>query len=535
MSIQPRRRRRLLYVALATTALVALGDWLFFDRPDHPPIGWSAAIFALALLGAVLACGGWRRIAVDRSRCGAALAGGALAMTATLLLEPRLLAVLLFIVALWSLALWSRRKLGRRAAQWLRRVLLLPLSAAIAPLLDGRAIARSSSRRPGRLRSILRAPLRWIVPAGLTTVFLGIFAVANPVLDHALHDAIDAIERELRTLCERVDFGRVVLWAVLGTLGWALLRGRTRCPRTRGESWRAFQRELDYGTGALPPPPPPPPPAPPRPRSQEWTAQLVTRRDTGTFAWRCLLLFNAIFAVQTVLDVVYLFGGSELPDGMTYAEYAHRGAYPLMAAALLAGLFTLAVFRPGLDAKAMRPAQRLLVPWIGQSVFLTATAAWRLWLYVDMFGLTRWRVAAAIWMGLVAIGLLLVVLRVVLQRDSEWLLRRTLAAAVATLALCCVPDWEGSIAWHNARHCREVGAEAVPIDLEYLETLGPPGLPALEWLKGQLPRDGVDASTALQIDAVSSRLRARLAAQLADWRGWTIRRGWLQRRFDTGS
>ena len=46
---------------------------------------------------------------------------------------------------------------------------------------------------------------------------------------------------------------------------------------------------------------------------------------------RSLILFNALFALQTVLDLTYLWGGASLPDGMSHAEYAHRGAYPLIA------------------------------------------------------------------------------------------------------------------------------------------------------------------------------------------------------------
>lgn len=548
MSMEPRPRRRLLYVAVATASLVAMGDWLFFGRPDRPPIGWSVAIYTVALLGAVLACGAWRRVVAERTRAGAALVGGALAMAATMLLEPRAIAVLLAIAALWTLALWSRRALGRRAWEWMRRSAILPLSAAIGPMVDVVAIGRASARRPGRVRSVLRAPLRWIVPAALGAVFVGIFAVANPLLDHALHDAIEAMERELERLFERVDLGRVAFWTLLGALAWALLRGRTGFARRSAARWRRVhehaatqidETQIDaLGGATLFLPPPPPPPSPP---GGPWGTGIPPEqieadgRRKAAFAWRCLLLFNVIFAVQTTLDVVYLFGGASLPEGMTYAEYAHRGAYPLIAAALLAGLFTLAVFRPGLDAQTMRAARRLLVPWIAQSVFLTMTAAWRLWLYVDMFGLTRWRVAAAIWMGLVAVGLLLVVLRVLLERDSEWLLRRTLAAAVATLALCCVPNWEGLIAWHNVRHCREVGADAIGIDLEYLEALGPPSLPALEWLARNLPRDADRFSTAAALEASSQRLRAQLEKQLADWRGWTIRRAWLRVQVDAGA
>ena len=54
---------------------------------------------------------------------------------------------------------------------------------------------------------------------------------------------------------------------------------------------------------------------------------------------RSLILFNLLFAVQTVLDVAYLWGNATLPADISYASYAHRGAYPLILTALLAAGF----------------------------------------------------------------------------------------------------------------------------------------------------------------------------------------------------
>ena len=81
---------------------------------------------------------------------------------------------------------------------------------------------------------------------------------------------------------------------------------------------------------------------------------------------RSLLLFNLLFAVQTGLDVVYLWGGVALPDGLTYAAYAHRGAYPLIVTALLAAGFVLAAMRPGGPAERM-PVIRTAGVFLGRA------------------------------------------------------------------------------------------------------------------------------------------------------------------------
>jgi hypothetical protein len=94
---------------------------------------------------------------------------------------------------------------------------------------------------------------------------------------------------------------------------------------------------------------------------------------------RALILFNVMFAAQTLMDVGYLWGGVRLPDGMTYATYAHRGAYPLMATALLAGGFAL-VAQTWLDGLVMRG---LLLVWIVQTLILVMSSILRLALNVD--------------------------------------------------------------------------------------------------------------------------------------------------------
>ena len=149
---------------------------------------------------------------------------------------------------------------------------------------------------------------------------------------------------------------------------------------------------------------------------------------------RSLILFNALFALQSGLDLVYLWGGATLPDGMSHAEYAHRGAYPLIVTALLAAGFVLIAMRPGGPAEQSRLIRPLVLAWIGQNVLLVISSIFRLDLYVAAFSLTYLRLAAFIWMGLVAAGLLLILIQIMLRK----------------------PDF---LAGH--RQCRDAGAGAV--------------------------------------------------------------------------
>jgi len=140
---------------------------------------------------------------------------------------------------------------------------------------------------------------------------------------------------------------------------------------------------------------------------------------------RSLILFNLLFAIQTVLDVTYLWGNAKLPDDISYASYAHRGAYPLILTALLAAGFVLAAMKPGGPAERSAVVRPLVYLWVAQNVLLVASSILRLDLYVQIYLLTWWRIAAFIWMLLVAFGLLLIVTRIALNRSNGWLISAT--------------------------------------------------------------------------------------------------------------
>lgn len=162
-----------------------------------------------------------------------------------------------------------------------------------------------------------------------------------------------------------------------------------------------------------------------------------------------LILFNALLAVQTGLDLTILWGGAELPRGMSHAEYAHRGAYPLLATALLAGGFALAA-RPFLGHhKVLKP---LMYLWLGQNVLLVLSSLLRLSLYVESYGLTYLRVHAGIWMGIVAIGLVLTGWQIARALPNGWLLRRCAGLGLGVIYLCCFVNFAAVIAAENRAH-----------------------------------------------------------------------------------
>jgi hypothetical protein len=235
---------------------------------------------------------------------------------------------------------------------------------------------------------------------------------------------------------------------------------------------------------------------------------------------RCLILFNLIFAVELALDLWVLFGEHYGNDGAAYKTYVRRGAYPLVAAALLAGAFVLVTFRPASATEKSNAARKLVYLWIGQTILLTASAVWRLERYIELTELTRLRIASIIWFQLVGMGLFYIIWRIVRGRSNTWLVNANALTALVILYPCCFVNFDGMIADFNANHCEEAGGGGSPLDIEYFGTLGTPALAALDSVRDRIPIEWRREQAA----EVSKVLHEELATDLNDWRAWTWRK-----------
>ncbi len=459
--------------------LVATADWLFYGRP----LGWTAGAFLVLLI----LTAGVRAGNPAASAPGRVVQGALWGLAGSLAYQPGPIAIALSAVGIVSLVLLGRGGWTDSIPEWIRRWGMFLWNGWT---LWWRDLRRVNARRLRRSRGYSPASGRrrgWFIPIALGAVFLSLFAAANPIIERGITESFSRTADAVRSFMECLEPGRLAFWSLSAVVLWALFRARAR------------------------------PAAPPVPGagSDPYATDAVER---------CLWLFNALFAVQTALDVGYLWGGARLPEGMTYAEYAHRGAYPLITTALLAAAFVLVTFREGGAAERTRRARRLAGGWIAQNVMLTFSAAWRLKLYTDAYGLSRWRLASGIWTGLVAIGLVWIGWRIITNRTNAWLMRVNAGTVIAVLYVCAFVDWNGWIAWHNVRHCREAGGRGTPIDLAYLHELGEASIPAMVWLTDRIPSGPVRADAIHRVES----LRDELKVQLADWRGWTFLRQRLE-------
>jgi hypothetical protein len=216
--------------------------------------------------------------------------------------------------------------------------------------------------------------------------------------------------------------------------------------------------------------------------------------------------------------VIYLWGNAALPADITYAAYAHRGAYPLIVTALLAAGFVLIAMKPGGPAERSPVIRPLVYLWVAQNVMLVISSILRLDLYVQIYLLTYWRIAAFVWMLLVAAGLVLIVVRIALGRSNAWLMAANLGSLALALYVCCFINFAALVADHNVTHSRDMNGPGIVLDLTYLASLGPQAIPAIDrYLDHRNP-----VST-WWFTGTRNRLAAAYAGQARGWRAWTWR------------
>ncbi|WP_348642485.1 DUF4153 domain-containing protein [Mesorhizobium sp. B2-4-12] len=127
-----------------------------------------------------------------------------------------------------------------------------------------------------------------------------------------------------------------------------------------------------------------------------------------------------------------------------------------------------------------------------------------------------------VWMGLVAAGLALIIVRIALGKSNEWLSSANLLTLSATLYACCFIDFAATIANYNVDHSQKMTGQGIPLDGWYLGSLGPGAFPALDrFLDHQGRTAGAGATREL------ARLRGVdegwYRSALENWRAWSFR------------
>jgi Domain of unknown function (DUF4173) len=415
--------------------LVILADVLLFDKP----VGGSIiGLFMAAWAGLSLTAhrAGWRNF---WALTAFGLAAG---FAAVMTYDPSFLGFVMFLGTLTFAVLLSSIKGVADAWYWFKRLSFHGLATPFAPLFDLNRLAKAR-RRSGGKRSVSQMLPNLVLPVIGTLLFLSLFAMANPIISGFLGSI------QIGSLNEN-DISRLIFWGLIFVAVWSTLR--------------PFQPKILFNRLA---------------ETQPGRIAGVTVASVTL----SLIIFNLLFALQNGMDLIYIWGDVRLPDEFTLAEYAHRGAYPLIVTALLAGLFVLVTTHPRSEMAGNTLIRWLIIIWVAQNLFLVASTAERTMLYIESYSLTELRISALLWMALVAVGLVLVTWRMLRGNSLAWLVNGNALAAFVVLSACTLVDLGATAATWNVRHAREVGGNGVHLDLCYLNQLEGSSLTALASLE----------------------------------------------------
>jgi hypothetical protein len=187
---------------------------------------------------------------------------------------------------------------------------------------------------------------------------------------------------------------------------------------------------------------------------------------------------DALFGAFVLIQFAYFFGGTAniSATGFTYAQYARRGFFELVAVSVLT--LGLALF---LDWATVREGKRqnqlfrgLAVVVVALTTVMLVSAAQRMWLYEEAYGFTHLRVYThvfIVWLGAAFVFFLLALFRVHKNIFSLGLL----LVVIGYLGTLNLMDVEGYIAQRNIARYHE-GRE---LDIPFLRTLSVDALPAM--------------------------------------------------------
>ena len=369
--------------------------------------------------------------------------------------------------------------------------------------------------RPGWAAPVLRGVL---VAAPLLVVFAALFAAADAVFA--------AAAREVLALPFRLPFGDVVdrgvfvvavAWVVAGVLvvaaGVRLVAPATpvvfaqpasRAAAEAGEAATAGDAADAGILGAAPMP--------------------IRFGIGGLEATVVLACLDALFAAFVAFQVAYLFGGRDTLEagGLTYADYARRGFFELLAAAGLAALVVAT-----LDARVRQRGRAFVagaIVLVGLTGATLVSSFLRLRLYQDAYGWTELRFWVLLSIGWLAAALLALGV-LVARRRSGRLVHVLGALGIAAVVVANFVGPQGYVAGRNLE--RALDPALVPaggrvgLDEAYLATLGDDAVPAMV---EALPDLGGPDRLAVRAHLEDRRRALATDPSLTAWPAWNLAR-----------
>lgn len=217
---------------------------------------------------------------------------------------------------------------------------------------------------------------------------------------------------------------------------------------------------------------------------------------------------SALVAGFVMVQGRYLFGGNDVvlaTEGMSYAQYARRGFFELVALVALAGPMILGAI--GMVRESSRAVRAMSAVFLGLIGLVLISAGKRMELYVGAYGLSELRFYVSASMAWLA-ALLVLVAIAILGRTLHRLPRALGWSVAGAIALVSFANPDRIIAEYNLNRTNG----EVALDHSYLARLGGG---SVEPLLRALPR-----LSKAQQHSIENELEYRYSGPERDWRDW---------------
>ncbi|WP_010245288.1 DUF4153 domain-containing protein [Acetivibrio cellulolyticus] len=229
-----------------------------------------------------------------------------------------------------------------------------------------------------------------------------------------------------------------------------------------------------------------------------------------------LISVNLIYVVFTIIQFTYLFGSisSLLPQGVTYAEYARRGFFELVAVTLinvsiLTSIINLTKNDNAIVSMALKVLNTLLVAC---TMVMLLSAHFRMSLYEEEYGYTYLRVFTHAFMIFIFVILIATLIKV--WRESFSLLKSYIVVAIIAYIAINYFNADVFIVNNNIRRFETNTGEI--IDTYYLTSLSDDAVPYMVTLLGN-KNEQISSDIRHEL-----KLRKERLAEKNDWQSFNL-------------
>lgn len=193
-------------------------------------------------------------------------------------------------------------------------------------------------------------------------------------------------------------------------------------------------------------------------------------------------MITVVYLIFSVIQIIFLFsGGMILPEGYTYAEYAHQGFFQLLFLCifnLILVLLCISLFEMSKWLKT------ILLIFSGCTYVMIASSACRMLLYISSYHLTFLRVLV-LWFLLMLVFLMAGVVGNIIKKEFSLFRYEMVVVTVFYLVFSFArPDY-----WIAKYNISQIGNEMSYTDVFYLCNLSSDAVPALTELHPEHEHD----------------------------------------------